>query len=448
LGTDPLKWGQSPVDYQWVKVRPTLLPIALAVLAAASAPVSAAPAAAAAASVAAAALRLGPDDLRIEQRSDGGYHLFVRAKKGLGSILLTESTADPSGKADTFAFRSLERNEVNGGEARMLDGKKLSNAVREQFLIDSSLEPDAVFGRAYHIFIPWVVVWGYSWSRSGKVFIHDGTFINIRAFAKPYADYSGAFSDNPYLVRVTQALPPSTPLAASAAPAAAKAPPAAAPAPAAVSSPATSTSATAFPLAAVAATSFKRELYIPETLAAFASIAKASGGELRYASSDKDIALRIDELLAREKGKSLDLVLCVDSTDSMIGGVAELRSSLPALLAKRASDFPALRIGLIAYKDYFEEYLYKRLDFSSDIPSFSAELSSIECGGGRDIPEAVYEALYAAIDEYPWDAGTKLLVLVGDAPPHPLPRGSIAESDVEEAAREAGIEISCVAVPK
>jgi Mg-chelatase subunit ChlD len=375
------------------------------------------------------ALSLDPADLRIEQLTDGGYHLYVRAKPGIASILLTESTRDPALKADTFAYRALEKNPYNGSETRILDGKKLPTDGELHFLVDSSPESDRAFGKAFHVFIPWVVAWGYPWSRSGKVFMHDGTFINIRTFAKPYADYAGAFVDNPYLVRVTQAKP-----AAQAQPAAqaSKAPPAAkGPAP-----------------APVAATVPRAELYIPETLVAFATIAKAGRGELRYASSDMDIAAQIDSLLARRKGKSLDLVLCVDATDSMIKGVDQLKARLPALLAKRLVDFPSFRLGIVSFKDYFEEYLYKRFDFTRDLGSFASALESLQCGGGRDIPEAVYEALYAALDEFPWAAQEKLVILVGDAPPHPLPRGSVGEADVVEAASVVGVEMDAVAVPK
>jgi Mg-chelatase subunit ChlD len=190
------------------------------------------------------------------------------------------------------------------------------------------------------------------------------------------------------------------------------------------------------------------KLYIPQTLGSFAAIAKANGGELVYASSDRDIASRIDELMARKRGASLDLVLCIDTTDTMINEVEALRAKLPALLAKRSRDFPSFRLGLVVFKDYFEEYLYKRFDFTRDLASFSANLEALHCGGGRDIPEAVYEALYAASTEFPWEAQARLVILVGDAPPHPLPRGSIGEPDVDEAAAQARIEIDAVAVPK
>jgi hypothetical protein len=382
-------------------------------------------------------LALGPGDLRIEQRDDGGYHLFVRVKKGLGSVLLTESTQDPAKKTDSFAYRALERNDVNGDEARMLNGKKLSGGLF--FLMDSSPESDPPFGAAFHIFIPWVAAWGYPWSRSGKEFIHDGSFLNIRAFAKPYADYSGPFADNPYIVRVTQASKAremETLKAAAEEPVASEpTPPKAAPAASTTSLPASLSPGQA-------------KLYIPETLAAFAALVAKAGGELRYASSDKDIAAQVDALVAREKGKSLDLVLCIDTTDTMIGGLAALRSRLPALLAKRKAESTAFRVGLVAYKDYFEEYLYKRFEFTADISELSSELAALECGGGRDIPEAVYEAVSEAAGAFPWSAEARLVVLIGDAPPHPLPRGSVGEAEVEAAAKDSGVEISAVAVPK
>ncbi len=121
------------------------------------------------ATVPATALVLSPGDLRIEQLSDGGYHLYVRAKAGMASVLLTESTSDPAGKVDNFAYRALEKNAVNGGEVRLLEGKKIAGSGGQHFLIDSSPEPDASMGRAFHIFIPWVVAWGYPWSRSGNM---------------------------------------------------------------------------------------------------------------------------------------------------------------------------------------------------------------------------------------------------------------------------------------
>ena len=44
---------------------------------------------------------------------------------------------------------------------------------------------------------------------------------------------------------------------------------------------------------------------------------------------------------------------------------------------------------------------------------------------GGDIPEAVYEAIYSSVEFYNWQFGaTRRIILIGDAEPHPKPRGS------------------------
>ncbi|MEJ5188528.1 MAG: hypothetical protein WHT84_04880, partial [Breznakiellaceae bacterium] len=149
-------------------------------------------------------LSIGPEDLRIEQRVDGGYHLFIRKKPDIGSVLLTESTRDPSGRADNYAYRAKDWNPINGDEIRYLDGKPIPPESKIYSLIDSTPEADSQFREAFHIYIPYILVYGYPWTRQGEVYVVDGTYLNIRAFAKPYGDYTGPFKDNPFVVRVVQ----------------------------------------------------------------------------------------------------------------------------------------------------------------------------------------------------------------------------------------------------
>jgi hypothetical protein len=364
---------------------------------------------------AAPALSIGPEDLRIEQRTDGGYHLYIRKKAGLASILLTESTKDPSHHADNYAYRAAEWNPVNGDEKRILDGSFLKPESKIWSLIDSTPEPDAQFGEAFHIFIPWVVVWGYSWSRQGQTYIHDGTFVNLRAFSLPYADYRGAFQDNPYLVTVTQV--PHTP------------PPETPP------------------------TSPKEEgkadlsRYMPSTVDSFKDIASAGKGRAILASGPEDIAPQLASILDASHGRSLDLVICIDTTDSMTDDIAAVKAAVPAIVAKHTEGFASVRVGLVLYKDYFEEYLVKPYPFTADIAAFQAMVNSIRVNGGRDIPEAVYEALFESLKYYPWAADKKIIVLIGDAPPHPLPRGSVDKALVEKAAAVKDVELDTIILP-
>ncbi len=110
-----------------------------------------------------------PGDVRIAARSDGGYDLFVRAKPDIACILLTETTKDPAMKADNFAYRATEFNSVNGNEKRLLNGKLLPPAKGLFSLISSSPVSDPIFGKAFRILIPAILVYGSAWSRWGSV---------------------------------------------------------------------------------------------------------------------------------------------------------------------------------------------------------------------------------------------------------------------------------------
>ncbi len=53
----------------------------------------------------------------------------------------------PRDEADNFAYRAMERNDINGDETRLLNGKFLPESSRLYSLIPRRPCPDAVFGR-------------------------------------------------------------------------------------------------------------------------------------------------------------------------------------------------------------------------------------------------------------------------------------------------------------
>ena len=113
--------------------------------------------------------------------------------------MLTETTKDPTGKNDSYAYRAKEYNKINGDEKRILNGEFLVSEGAKYSLVDSTPEETDFFGPAFHIYIPQTLVYGYEWSRNGEIQIDKGTFINIRSFEKPYADYTGNYVDNPFM---------------------------------------------------------------------------------------------------------------------------------------------------------------------------------------------------------------------------------------------------------
>ena len=271
-------------------------------------------------------------------------------------------------------------------------------------MIDSTPETDTPIGEAFHIWIPYLIQYGYEWTRHEEVQVLDGTFFNIRAFEKPYADYSGAFADNPFRLRVTQKPvvrnPPET------------------------------------------------VQYMKETVATFTELANNSRGEVMYAKGPDDIVPLMKDILEPPGDKTLDLVFVIDATESMKDDIGKLRELMEPALTELLPRYPAYRIALVLYKDYFEDFLVKQAcPFTTDIAKFRKALGNFHVQGGRDIPEAVYEALDGALG-LPWNPDAdKKIILIGDAPPHPKPRGRITKEMVEQEATEKQVQMNVIILP-
>jgi len=346
-------------------------------------------------------LNINSEDLRLELRPDGGFHLFIRKKPDISSVLLTESTRDPSMQADNYAYRAGEWNAINGDEIRLLDGVPIPRENRIYSLVSSTVVNHPSFGAAFHIYIPYILYYGYEGGRHGEVYLTDGTYLNIRAFTLPYADYRGRFRDNPFMLEARQKPAFDPP----------------------------------------------EKIYIRETLDAFKEIAKSGSGDLIYSRGPDDVIDLIKDVLVRERG-TLDIVLCLDTTNSMKKYIDPLREKLIPMLDELLSGFNSFRIGMVMYKDYYEEYVTKIVPFTSDFSQFQSDLNAINVKGGGDIPEAVYEALNEGATKFDWEAETRIMLLIGDAPPHPRPRGKITKVMADNAINEKNIKVHAMLLPQ
>ena len=360
-------------------------------------------------------LRITAENVRLVADTEkGGYHLYVKKTANVNSILLTETTKDPEGKNDSYAYRAKEYNSINGDEIRFLDGKKLESEGAKYSLVDSTPENTSFFGPAFHIYIPETIVYGYEWSRNGQVTIGKGTFINIRSFEKPYADYSGDYMDSPFMfdlkvtkrrVKKTAPAPEPEPL----------------PEPEAIEEPEV------------------EPFEEPETILTddYNPVAsekfKEMSDDIIYSKGPETIIEDIKGLLEDIEDKdNLDLVFAIDATGSMKNDIDKLKSDMQPLLAEIFGSSTGARVGLLFYRDYGDTFKYmdlpvKVFPFTSNFTSFSKNLNSIRIYGkeGGDIPEAVYEAMYASCEFFAWRvAAQKKIILIGDAEPHPTPRGS------------------------
>ena len=378
-------------------------------------------------------LSIGPNDIRLEHRADEGLHLFIRRKPDIRSVLLVESTRDPSGRADNFAYRAPEWNPINGNEIRILDGAPIPRESRIFSLIDSTPEIHPELGEAFHIFIPWIVTYGFPYTRHGEVNIAEGAYINIRTFNYPYADYRGSFRDNPFTL---QAVPRERPQRVQEPPRVVQEPPRVVQEPQIVVQ------------EEPQETQENDEgAFISEAERSFSEIASEGHGEFIQVADPRELVEEINEALKNETGRNVDIVLCVDATGSMGPYINAIREMLIPMMRETVAEFTEFRIGMVLYRDYGDEFLTRVIPFTSDFSVFQRNLNAVYPKGGGDIPEAVYEGLYEAADKFPWAAESRLIILIGDAPPHPQQRGAISKEMVYEMVAEKDIKVTSILLP-
>jgi Mg-chelatase subunit ChlD len=241
-----------------------------------------------------------------------------------------------------------------------------------------------------------VLYYGYESGRNGEVYVGDGTYLNIRTFYYAYADYRGPFRDNPFMLKITQEGDSNT------------------------------------------------GKYLRETEIAFTEIA----GEKTISAKDPiDTIEQISDILKKEYGNKVDIVICLDTTGSMRPYIDMIRTRLISILEEIVPRFDSFRIGMVLYKDYNDEYLTRVVPFTASLNTFQRSLNAIRVGGGGDIPEAVHEALYASATNFTWVAESRLVILIGDAPPHPKPRGKITKKMVDDEISQRGIEVHAIIIP-
>ncbi len=117
----------------------------------------------------------------------------------------------------------------------------------------------------------------------------------------------------------------------------------------------------------------------------------------------------------------LDVLFLLDTTGSMSDELERIQQTIDSI-AQRIDNFeprPNLRFAVVAYRDEGEDYVTREYDFTADVDTFREVLSTFEADGGGDTPEALDEALHAAVHDMQWnDDAVRLIFLVADAGPH------------------------------
>jgi Mg-chelatase subunit ChlD len=147
--------------------------------------------------------------------------------------------------------------------------------------------------------------------------------------------------------------------------------------------------------------------------------------------------------------KRVEVVFVLDTTGSMGGLISAAKEkiwSIASTLAD-AEQAPEIAMGLVAYRDRGDAYVTRVVDLDRDLDSMYVELMQFTADGGGDGPEAVNEALAAAVNGMSWsqDPGTyRVVFLVGDAPPHMDYQDDVKYPEIVAAAAAKGIVVNTI----
>jgi hypothetical protein len=128
----------------------------------------------------------------------------------------------------------------------------------------------------------------------------------------------------------------------------------------------------------------------------------------------------------------LDLMLCIDSTGSMQPTIDAVAAALGEMVDILDGISPKMRLGIVHYKDEGElgDSGAKVIQpLNKNIKTARKKLEKLRAFGGGDLPEAVLGGLDLALHKkMKWkDDANKLVIDIGDAPPHPRHADTLVE---------------------
>ncbi|PKC62185.1 kinase-like protein [Rhizophagus irregularis] len=117
----------------------------------------------------------------------------------------------------------------------------------------------------------------------------------------------------------------------------------------------------------------------------------------------------------------VDLCFVLDCTDSMEPFIAAARDCIIQVTnyIKHTNPSIELRVGFCGYRDHCDgDGRLQFLDFTDKYEQFITYMQSVFHYGGGDAPEDVLGGLNEAITKMDWKNGTRVLLHIGDYPPH------------------------------
>ena len=123
-----------------------------------------------------------------------------------------------------------------------------------------------------------------------------------------------------------------------------------------------------------------------------------------------------------QQDTGLQVMFILDTTGSMGDELHYLQAEMKDVISRatEATGGLAIRTGAVVYRDHNDEYLTRISRLTNNIKETQSFIDKQQANGGGDYPEAVPEALMAAMNSAGWDplARARIAFLILDAPCH------------------------------
>lgn len=188
---------------------------------------------------------------------------------------------------------------------------------------------------------------------------------------------------------------------------------------------------------------------------AFQRIASATGGIMGHSPTSESSIPLIEKIfthiLATAKpNEPIDIAFVIDTTYSMKKYIEKVRDhlvkSLRRLQEKKGTNVNVVRFALLEYRDgdIDSKFLNNvNINFTQNLKQVEQAIQNLKVQGGDDDPEAVLDALLAAKQKLSWNSEAKqIVILIGDADPHPKTKTGITEDAVMAQYQTTGTQIA------
>lgn len=176
-------------------------------------------------------------------------------------------------------------------------------------------------------------------------------------------------------------------------------------------------------------------------LEAYTKLGAATGGKRYNVSQPSLLPATIIKILNENIGNQpADVVILLDNTGSMSGYIDSCRAGLNKIIDALPAN---TRLGAGGYRDHGDTYVLRYQDLTTNFASIRTFLAGMTASGGGDLPEAVYDAVYGVVTQAKWTNKKRIVIVVGDAPPHDEPGMTDHHyQEVVDKCRQAGINVN------